>query len=147
MLPVDRLRGPPPGYRDPVKTLWVHGDIDAPAESVWALMTNLDSWPMWGPSVRRATLAVSHLEAGATGVVTTVFGLDLPFEITDYAEGKCWAWKVAGIGATSHTVEASGPGRCRVGFGVPWPAAPYLSVCRVALRRIESIATRDQVPS
>lgn len=80
-------------------------------------------------------------------MVTTVFGFDIPFQITDYDDGAPWAWKVAGIRATSHTVGPAGPGRCRVGFRVRWPAAPYLAVCRVALRRIESIATQDRVPS
>jgi hypothetical protein len=39
-------------------------------------------------------------------------------------------------------VEALGPDRCRVGFGVPWVAAPYLLVCRAAIIRIRRIAVR-----
>lgn len=144
---VDRLIEQPPGYRDRVRTLWVHCDVDAPAESIWALLTDLDRWPAWGPAVRGAELDSSSFEAGATGVVTTVLGVRLPFEITSYEDGARWAWKVAGMPATDHTVQALGPERCRVGFGVPWPATPYLAVCRMALRRIESIATQDQIPS
>ena len=105
------------------------------------MLTNLDSWPGWGPSVRQAELHTAGLGAGATGVVTTVLGLRLPFEITSYEDGERWAWRVAGVPATDHTVQSLGPSRCRVGFGVPWPAAPYLAVCRVALRRLASIAT------
>lgn len=124
-----------------MRTLWVHRDIDASAEAVWAQLTNLESWPTWGPTVRHAELGTDHFERGATGVVTTVFGLDLPFEITDFDAGRCWAWKVAGVRATSHTVKPLGSARCQVGFGVPWPAAPYLAVCGVALRRIDTIVT------
>ena len=133
------------GYRDLV-TLWVYRDIDVPAEAVWELLTSPDRWPAWGPTVRHAELAGNRLEAGATGAVTTVLGLRLPFEITTQ-DGMRWAWKVAGVPATDHTVQALAPERCRVGFGVPWPAAPYLAVCRVALRRLESIATQDRVAS
>ena len=128
-----------------MKTRWVHRDIDAPAEAVWPLLTTLDRWQEWGPTVRRAELDGSHFEAGATGVVTTALGVRLPFEITEHEDGRRWAWKVAGVPATDHTVQALGPERCRVGFGVPWPAALYLVVCRVALRRLESIAMQDRV--
>ena len=127
-------------------TLWVYRDIDAPAEAVWELLTNLDRWPEWGPTVRHAELAGNHFEAGATGVVTTVLGLRLPFEVTS-RDGMRWAWKVAGVPATDHMVQALAPDRCRAGFGVPWPAALYLAVCRVALRRLESLATQPRVTS
>jgi hypothetical protein len=130
-----------------VKKLWVHREIDAPAEAVWALLTNLECWSGWGPTVRRAELASGHFDVGATGVVTTVLGVRLPFEITVHDDGTHWAWKVAGVRATDHVVEPIGSDRCRVGFGVPWPAAPYLSVCRVALARLETMAARETVGS
>jgi hypothetical protein len=135
----------PERYRDLV-TLWVYRDIDAPADAVWELLTNPDRWPAWGPTVRHAELFGHNFEAGGTGVVTTVLGLRLPFEITTQ-DGERWAWKVAGVPATDHTVQALTPDRCRVGFGVPWPAAPYLAICRVALRRLESMATQNRVAS
>lgn len=122
-------------------------DIDAPAEVAWALLTNLDCWPAWGPMVRRGELDAGRFEAGATGVVITVGGVRLPFEITAHDEGRRWAWNVAGVPATDHTVQALGPDRSRVGFGVPWPATPYLAICRVALRRIESIAIPHRAES
>lgn len=147
MLLFDRLFERPSGYGDLVKTLWVHHDIDAPAEAVWALLTDLDRWPVWGPTVRRAELHGSIFEAGMTGVVTTVLGVRLPFKITDHTDGGHWGWKVAGVPATYHTVRALGTKRSQAGFGVPWPAAPYLAVCRVALRRLGSIAIQDRVGS
>lgn len=125
----------------------MHHDVDAPAESLWSLLTDLDRWPAWGPTVRRAELDGHRLEAGARGTVTTVLGIRLPFEVTTHLDGACWAWRVAGVPATTHTVQALGPGACRVGFGVPWPAAPYLVVCRVALRRLEALAVQNRVAS
>ena len=79
--------------------------------------------------------------------MTTLLRVRLPFEITAHTDGTRWAWKVAGVPATDHTVQALGPERCRVGFGVPWPAAPYLAICRMALGRLESIATLGRVAS
>ena len=51
---------------------------------------------MWGPTVRDAELNSTSIEAGATGVVTTLLGVRLPFEITAHTDGARWAWKVAG---------------------------------------------------
>lgn len=128
------------GYVELVRTAWVHRDIAAPAEKVWELLTNIDCWPDWGPTVRRAELDGDSFDVGATGTVATVAGVTLPFEVTAYEAGRRWSWTVAGIPATDHAVVALGPHRSRAGFGVPWPAAPYLAVCAVALRRLESLA-------
>lgn len=126
-----------------MKTVWVHRDIAAPAEIVWDLLTNVDRWPEWGPTVRLAQLDGDSFEAGATGTVMTSIGVTLPFEITEYEAGWRWTWTVAGIPATDHAVAALGPQRSRAGFGVPVLAAPYLAVCAVALRRLESLAMEN----
>jgi len=124
-----------------VKQLWIRRDIDAPATVLWELLVNPERWPTWGPSVRRAVLDGPDLRLGSRGSVTTVGGLRVPFEITLYVRGARWAWTVAGVPATDHTVEPLGPDRCRVGFGAPWVAAPYLAVCRMALSRLDGLAT------
>ncbi len=123
----------------PVPLLWTHRTIAAEPAAAWSLLTDLDRWRDWGPSVRGATLdEPGRFESGATGQVTTVVGIRLPFRLTDVDPGQRWAWRVAGIPATVHTVEPKGAG-VRVGFGVPAPAAPYLAVCSLALRRIEAL--------
>ncbi len=128
-----------------MRTLWTSRDINAPAETLWGLLVDLQEWPSWGPSVRSAELHSETFGSGSTGAVTTLVGVEVPFEITDFDDGTRWSWKVAGIPATNHTVESLGPNRCRVGFGVPWVAAPYLAVCEVAVRRLEKIATTTEV--
>jgi hypothetical protein len=123
-----------------VKLAWTTKEIEAPADAVWDVLVDLDAWPEWGPSVRSATVEGGVLTAGARGTVRTAVGATLPFEVTTFEPGHRWAWKVGGIDATDHRVEPLGPDRCRLGFGVAWPAAAYLGVCRIALGRIERLA-------
>jgi uncharacterized protein YndB with AHSA1/START domain len=119
--------------------LWTHRTIAADPAAAWALLTDTDRWADWGPTVRGGELdSPGRFETGATGHVRTVTGLALPFELTEVVPGRRWSWKVAGIPATAHTVEPA-DGGVEVGFGVPFPAAAYLAVCVLALRRIESL--------
>ncbi|MDQ6698404.1 MAG: SRPBCC family protein [Actinomycetota bacterium] len=120
--------------------LWATKDIAASAETVWSLLVNTDRWPDWGPTVRNAELDAARLCLGGRGRVQTAVGLWLPFEITRFDEGRAWSWKVGGVAATDHEVAPVDDQRCRLGFGVPWVAAPYLGICRVALRRLDRLA-------
>ena len=126
-----------------MKHRWVSRDIEVPAEVMWGLLVDVRRWPEWGPTIRHATLATSRLELASSGTVRTVIGLELSFEVTSFDEGRSWSWSVAGCPATDHVVEARGPEASRVAFGVPWIAWPYLVVCRVALRRLETLGKRE----
>ena len=115
--------------------------IAAPAPVAWDLLTYVDVWPHWGPSVLGATLdgGAAQVTAGATGRVRVPPGVWLPFEVTDFEEGRSWAWSVAGVPATGHRVETTDKG-CRVTFLMPWWAPAYAVVCALALLRIERLA-------
>ena len=125
---------------------WATRDIAAPVDRVWSLLVDVDGWPRWGPSVRRGAVDAGDLEMGSRGTVTTALGLRLPFEITAFRPGRAWSWTVAGWPATDHELEPLGVGATRVRFGVPAIAWPYLAVCRVALRRIDRLATAAVTP-
>lgn len=127
-----------------MKKLWTVRTIDASGAQLWDLITDPEQWPAWGPTVRSAELRGDQLDLGAMGTVTTLGGLKLEFEITAYDPGVRWAWKVAGVAATDHVVKPLGTNRCRVDFGVAWPAAPYLTVCQLALRRLDALALRER---
>ncbi|AFM14981.1 Polyketide cyclase / dehydrase and lipid transport [Mycolicibacterium chubuense NBB4] len=114
--------------------------IEAPSDVVWCLLTDLDAWPRWGPTVAGADLDAAQLQAGATGRVWTPVGVPLPFTITEFDPGRTWAWRVAGVPATRHGVEPDGAG-CRAWMSAPTWAPAYLPVLAVALRRIEAMAT------
>lgn len=105
----------------------------------WELLVDPAHWPDWGPSVTAVDVADGRLRAGSTGRVRTAVGVWVPFRVTEFDDGRAWSWSVAGVPATTHTVEPL-PGGCRVSFGVPAVAAPYALVCRAALQRIEALA-------
>ena len=117
--------------------------IAAPVERVWEVLTDLEAWQHWGPSVRRAALSDGggELRLGARGTVWTAVGVPLPFTITEFEPRSRWSWVVAGLPATGHAVSAA-PGGCLTRFEVPWWATAYLPVCAVALRRIGGLVER-----
>lgn len=120
--------------------------IDASSEAAWSLITHVADWPRWGSSIRSATLDDGGAQIGpcATGSVTTIVGVRLPFTVTDYVDGVSWRWNVAGLPATGHGVRASGSGGCEVWIDIPIVAAPYAAVCRLALRNIAEILEADR---
>jgi uncharacterized protein YndB with AHSA1/START domain len=120
--------------------------VPASAAAVWAVLTDLDAWPVWGPTVSRATLDADELAVGARGTVWTPVGVPLPFRITEVVPGRRWSWSVAGVPATTHSVEpinaASPTWGSVVSMAAPLWAPVYLPVLHVALRRIERLASR-----
>lgn len=115
--------------------------VASPAR-VWDLLINVSAWPEWGPTVTSVELATPTIKAGSRGRVRTLLGAPLPFEVTAFEPGRMWAWSVAGVKATDHRVRPDEDG-CVLTFGVPWWAPAYLTVCAVALRRLDTLATRS----
>ncbi len=114
--------------------------LAAPAPRVWQLLIDTHAWPQWGPSVRAVAAPTRFITAGTRGRVQTAPGLWLPFEITDWEEGRAWAWRVGGLPATGHHVTPVTRSSCRVAFTIPAWAPFYVPVCRLALRRLDTLA-------
>ncbi len=119
--------------------MWtVSRNVEAPADTVWNVLTDLDAWPKWGPTVARAKLDGAAFEFGARGRVWTPVGVPLPFVITELDPGRMWAWTVAGVPATRHGVEPLDCGS-RLWMSAPLWAPAYLPVLAIALRRIDAM--------
>ena len=114
-------------------------EISAPASAVWKLLIDTHAWPKWGPSVRAVDYPTRFIGPDGNGRVQTTIGLWLPFEITDWEEGRAWGWRVAGIPATDHRVYSLNPTSCQLTFSVPSWAPFYLPVCASAIRRIQRL--------
>lgn len=123
----------------------VSRQVAATPAAAWDLLVSTRTWPLWGPSVVAVEPAEATIRMGLQGRVRTPVGVWLPFRITSYDPPHSWSWSVLGISATSHTVEAV-PGGCRISFGVPTPALPYLVVCRLALNRITELLEPSAAP-
>lgn len=124
------------------RRLVVDRTVDVPADVVWEVLVDTERWPEWGPSVSAVECDERHIQAGTVGRVRTPIGLALPFEITA-CETYRWTWRVAGVPATGHRIEALGPDRCRVSFDLSPLAAGYVPICQRALERIARLAHAD----
>ena len=111
-------------------------------EKAWEIVTDTYLWPRWGPSLIAVECADRFIQGSSYGRVKTIFGLWLPFTITEFKQFSFWSWRIGRITATGHRIRAEGDGRCELIFSMPWWASPYLVVCALALRRIERIATQ-----
>ena len=122
-------------------TLAVGTHIDAPVSRVWRLITDTQTWTHWGPSLKEVDSPERFIRAGLTGRIRTPFGIWAPFTIDTFEPEQYWDWRVVGVPATGHRVDPRGPNRCRLTFTVPFWAAGYGVVCRVALNRIKRLLT------
>ena len=113
--------------------------IDAPVDRVWNCLVETALWPRWGPTVRDVE-GPDRIEIGSSGRVTTPFVLSLSFEVTHLVEGRSWSWKVAGVPATGHRVEAGPDDTTVVSFDCPWWTPFYLPVLRRGLARLDDVA-------
>ena len=129
-----RVERTPDGRR-----LVVSRTVSVPAHVAWTVLVSVDDWPEWGPSVSAVRGVDGRIEPGSDGEVR-VAGVWVPFTVETCADYR-WTWRVAGIPATGHRVNAVGVDRCEVAFEVPLAATPYAAVCAVALRRIDRLAT------
>jgi uncharacterized protein YndB with AHSA1/START domain len=127
-----------------VLALTVERRLAATPSAVWTALVDTRCWSQWGPSLSAATVdgGGTVIGAGATGRVKTVVGVWLPFQITEWEEGRRWAWKVGGVPATAHEVRADPhrtPGSLAT-IEVPWWAGAYGALCWVALGRLGEAA-------
>jgi hypothetical protein len=120
------------------RRLCVSRPIDAPAETLWDLLTDTTRWPEWGPSVRDVECEHRYISEGTTGRVKTVGGIWVPFEITG-CSGRRWTWTVARIPATGHRVSGDRP--CTATFEIPLLAFGYAPVCGRALQKLARIVS------
>jgi ligand-binding SRPBCC domain-containing protein len=81
-----------------VKQLVATPTIAAPAERVWRLLTDVEALAAWAPSIRPARLDDPSvgLAAHATGTVTAIARLTLRVVVTEYIDGRSWAWSLGG---------------------------------------------------
>jgi uncharacterized membrane protein len=94
-------------------------DIDAPAERVWAVISNVERWPLWTPSVR----SIRRLDPGPrrVGARHRIKQPRLPtttWTVTELIEGESFAWTATGPGIWTSARSTASRRRPR-GHGLP----------------------------
>lgn len=118
-------------------------NIAAPRDLVWQCITDTEKWCEWGPTVSAVQCEERYIEENSTGKVQTVFGFWLPFEVVSFAKKSYWKWRVGGIEATGHNLEELRGSGVRLTFDMPFWAFAYVTVCYLALRRIDAICCAE----
>ena len=115
----------------------------AQPDAVWQRYVRPGEWPSWSPQIRRVDCADDALRAGSTGTVHALFGLSVPFEVTEVDPGRrSWAWRVTlpfGIRLSlRHAVLATATGsRTTLLLDGPAPVVLcYLPLAELALVRL-----------
>ncbi len=98
--------------------------IDAPAEQVWAVYSDVTHWSEWTASITSVEL-LDHATGPpigelAIGTRARIRQPKLPvavWTVTEWEPGRSWTWVATGPGVRStatHTVIPTGDGTCRV---------------------------------
>lgn len=115
----------------------------APVELAWERYAEPARWATWAPQIRSVDVGADRIAPGVTGTVHALFGISVPFEITEVDEAnRTWSWTVHPRPVTmrlEHTVEPWGDGGSRTGIVVHGPLPVVLSyapLARIALHRL-----------
>lgn len=124
-------------------TLAVGRDVAVGPDVAAETLRDTRAWPEWGPAIDAVESDDRYVTRGTRGRVS-VGGAWLPFRVTA-CNGRRWDWRVAGIPATGHRVDAyaGASDRSRVVIEVPVVAAWYVPVCRRALDRFAALVEDD----
>ena len=97
-------------------------DIAAPPERVWEVLSNVEHWPEWTPtvtSVRR--LDEGPLRSGSRARIRQPRLPETEYVVTEFAPGRSFTWVAAGPGVlvtARHDVEPLAGGGTRVRLSV-----------------------------
>ena len=88
--------------------------IDAPPATVWALMSDIESWPSWTKSVDAASRGeAGPLQVGSTATVKQPKLRQSRWVVTEVEPGRSFTWESKAPGVTSigvHRVEPTAAG-------------------------------------
>jgi uncharacterized protein YndB with AHSA1/START domain len=89
-------------------------DIDASAERVWAVMSEVESWPQWTPSVRSIRrLDPGPLRVGARSRIKQPRLPPTTWTVVELVDGQSFTWTATGPGmraSAHHRVEQTPTG-------------------------------------
>ena len=97
-------------------------EINAPADLVWTVFSDVVRWPEWTESVRRVTPQDGpELAVGAHFAIEQPRLPKLVWEVVELEPGHAWEWRSTSPGTTTigwHEVTPLGAGRTRARQGI-----------------------------
>ena len=88
-------------------------DIDAPCSDVWQILADVQQWPTWTESVRKAEpVEKGELEVGSRVRLEQPRIPAMTWEITEFEPGVSFTWRSSRGGVTTtagHECRATGP--------------------------------------
>ena len=112
------VAGSQPGTRSTIIGMYSRSiEIEAPADRVWAVMSDVERWHEWTPSVTKVTLAgTGPLAVGRRATIRQPRFPPALWKITEVVPERSFTWvSVAPLVrvVARHSVEALAPGRTR----------------------------------
>lgn len=96
--------------------------IDAPAELVWSVYTDVQAWASWTASVTDARVHPSGpLGVGTTASIKQPRLPRVVWTVTELEDGRSWAWQNRSPGANTvarHTITSTADGRVHVALSI-----------------------------
>jgi len=115
-------------------------DIAVPADDVWPVLADIEHWPDWLPTVTAAKWSGDGpTEVGRKARLTQPRLGTATWTVTDYRQGRSFAWSRSSPGVTTHATHAitSTDSGCRVTLGMTHvgPLAPLTRLVTSTLTR------------
>ncbi len=99
-----------------------HIEIDAPADTVWAVFSDVVRWPEWTASVNRVVpIDGPELVVGAQFAIEQPRLPKITWEVIELDHGRAWKWRSTSVGTTTiawHEVTPMADGRTLVRQGI-----------------------------
>ena len=97
-------------------------DVEAPPDTVWEVMTDVERWPAWTETVTSVQrLDEGPLQLGSQARISQPKLPETVYSVTDLEPGRSFTWVAKGPGVTTtarHEVEPMSTGGSRVTLSV-----------------------------
>ena len=96
-------------------------DIEAPAATVWAVISDVERWPTWTDSIDDVRITADALALDSTATVKQPGMPKLTWTVTAWEPGRSFTWETRGVGIRTvgvHTVEPTGDGTSRATLAI-----------------------------
>jgi hypothetical protein len=106
-------------------------DVQAPADVLWRVLTDVTSWPDWSPTIDELVLLDGRLGLGSRVRIAQPKLRTVVYQVDGWRDGTLFSWTATTSGVrirASHQVHPSTTGsRLRLTLDMTGPMAPLLA--------------------